>query len=114
MKEREYKEALKLLEKIKARKGLSAEDILVCMLIESRLKINLGELKNALALTENVIQAALAAKNFLRALESFTIKAEIGWRSGELDMGLRAVEEGEKLLGGMQLEQAGEKNHKLV
>ncbi|UCG93249.1 MAG: hypothetical protein JSV97_06015, partial [candidate division WOR-3 bacterium] len=93
----EYKKALELLEKITARKGLSKENRLVCMLLESRIEIKLGKLKNALALTEKALQASLERKDFLRAVESFATKAEIAWRLGEFDMGLKTVEEGEKL-----------------
>lgn len=113
LQEGEYKEALKLLEKITARKGLSTDNRFVCTLLESRIKIKLGEFKNALALTEKVLQAALEGKNFLRAVESLGTKAEIAWRLGELDMGLSVVEEGERLLGGMQFEQADEKAREL-
>lgn len=110
---RKYKEALELLEKITARKGLSTEDLLVCTLLESRVRIRLGEWKNALALAEKALKVALGGKFFLQAIESLSIKAEIAWRSGELDMGFRTIEEGERLLGEMQFEQADEKARKL-
>ncbi len=110
---REYKKALELLAKITARKGLSQENRLVCMLLESRIKIKQGELRTALALTEKALQASLKRKDFLRTVESYATKAEIAWRLGEFDMGLGAVEEGERLLGEMQLEQADEKAREL-
>lgn len=113
LEEGEHKEALELLEKVTAREGLSTEDRLVCTLLESRIKLKGGELKNALALTEKVLQAALERKNFLQAVDSLLVKAEIEWRSGELDRGLSAVEEGESLLEGMQFEQADEKAREL-
>ncbi len=110
---REYKEATALLEKITARKGLSAEDRLACTLLKSRVKMGLAEYKDALALTEKALQAAIEGKDYLRAVESLSTKAEIAWRLGEFDMGLKAVEDGEKLLKGIKFEQAGEKGRKL-
>ena len=77
---REYKESLALLEKIKTRKGLSKEDHLACTLLESRIKMALAEYKDALALTEKALQAAIEGKNYLRAVESYATKAEIAWR----------------------------------
>jgi len=114
LKERKYKEALSFLSKITARKELSIENRLTCMLLESRIKIKLGELKNALALTDKVLKVATKEENSIQALESLALKAEIAWRSGEFDMGFRAVEEGEKLLGSMQSEQADEKARELM
>ena len=110
---REYKEAYTLLEKIKARKNLSNDNRLVCMLLESRIKMKLGELKNALALTDKVLQVATEEENSISALESLALKAEISWRLGEFDMGLKAVEEGEELFGRMQFEQASEEAREL-
>ena len=108
-----HKEALELLEKITAREELSADNRFVCTLLESRIRFKIGELKSALTLTEKVLQTALKRKNLLRAVEAFATKAEIAWRLGEFDMGLKAVEEGEKLHGGMQFGKADEEVRKL-
>jgi tetratricopeptide (TPR) repeat protein/predicted amidohydrolase len=109
LKQGESKKALKLLEEIKGRKRLSKEDHLLCMLLESRIRMKLGELKNALSLVEKGLQAALKENNSLRAVESYATKAEIAWRLGELGMGQKAVEEGEKLIEGLEIDLAGEK-----
>jgi len=113
LREREYKEALALLNKITARKELSTMNRLTCMLLESRIKMKLGDLRDALALTEEALQVALGGKHLLRAIESYATKAEIAWRLGEFDIGLKAVEEGEKLLGETQYKQADEKAREL-
>jgi tetratricopeptide (TPR) repeat protein/predicted amidohydrolase len=113
LKERKYNEALSFLNKITAREELSTENRLTCMLLESRIKVKLGEFKNALALTERVLKAAAERENFLQAVESLALKAEIGWRLGEFDMGLRAVEEGERIIERIQSKQTDEKAREL-
>ena len=110
---REFKGALELMAKIQARKGLSTEDRLACTLLESRIKIKLGDLKDALALTDEALQIAVGGKHLLRAIEAYGTKAEIAWRLGEFDLGLKAVEEGERLLEGTQPDQFGEKSGEL-
>ncbi|MGD8978742.1 MAG: tetratricopeptide repeat protein [candidate division WOR-3 bacterium] len=72
-----------------------------------------GDLRDALTLTEKALQIALGGKHFLQAIESYGTKAEIAWRLGEFDMGLKAVEEGERLLEGTQPGQVGEKSGEL-
>jgi tetratricopeptide (TPR) repeat protein len=100
----EYRDALELVEALAAREGLPADDRLACFLLESRLTVKLGELAKALALTEEVLQITSERENPLLVVDLLTVKAEASWRSGELDEGLGAVEEGEALLAGIELE----------
>jgi tetratricopeptide (TPR) repeat protein/predicted amidohydrolase len=113
-KSRKNKEALELLDKIKKHDGLSSENQLACMLLESRIKIKLADLKSALVLTEQALQMALEVKNLLRTVESYATKAEILWRLGEFDKGLTAIEEGERLLEETRSDEAGEEDQQLT
>jgi tetratricopeptide (TPR) repeat protein/predicted amidohydrolase len=114
LKERKHKEALDLLNEIAARTELSTDDRLACMLLQSRIKIKLADLKSARELIEQALQTALEAKNLLRTVESYATKAEIAWRLGEFDSGLRAIEEGERLLEGTQSDEPAEKAQALI
>ncbi len=93
-----YREALQLVKTLAGRGGLSIDDHLACLLLESRLSIKLGDLKKAFALADQVLQTARERKNRLLVVSTLAIKAEVFWHSGKLDEGLRAVEEGAELL----------------
>jgi len=110
---RKYADALKLLGEAMAHKRLSVEDSLACTLLESRIKLALGEYNDALPLVEKAVKTASERKDLLRTIESLATKAEILWRLGKFDMGLRTVEEGEKLLKGIQFKQTDENTRKL-
>jgi tetratricopeptide (TPR) repeat protein len=103
----EYRDALELVEALAAREGLPADDRLACFLLEGRLKVKLGELEEALALTEEVLQTTSERENPLLVVDILTVRAEASWRSGELVEALGAVEEGEALLAGMGPEHLG-------
>jgi tetratricopeptide (TPR) repeat protein len=98
----EYKEALELLRKIAEGKDLSEEDRLQGMLLESRIKVKVGDCIDAHALTSEVIQASLELENNSLAVDSYLVKTESLWRSGELEKGLEAVEMGMELLEGIR------------
>jgi len=93
-----YSGALQLVETLAGREGVSIDEHLACLLLESRLSIRLGELKKALRLVDQVLQTARERKNFLLVVETLTIKAKVSWHLGKLDEGLQAAEEGVKLL----------------
>jgi len=101
--------ALELVKKIAALKGLSEENRLVCSLLEIRIKLRLGDVRDIPKLTEEALQAALRRQDFISALELYALQVEVAWRSGEFDMGLKALDEGEKLTKGIRLAEMGEK-----
>ena len=101
--------ALELLRKITALKELSEENRLVCALLEIRIKLRLGELKDILRLTEDALQTALGKRDDISTLELYALQVEIAWRSGEFDKGLRALDEGERFIKGMRIAKAGDK-----
>jgi len=113
IKEQKYKEARGILNKIKVQEGLSGEDRLVCMLIECSLQVKCGEYKEALPLAEKVVQAARKEENYHHLVESLSIIAEIAWRLGELDRGLKAVAECEELFEKIPFEQTDAKTQSL-
>ncbi|MFQ5820468.1 MAG: hypothetical protein ACE5I5_10815 [Candidatus Heimdallarchaeota archaeon] len=108
LKKGEYKDALELVETIAAREGLPKDDRLACSLLESQLRVKLGELEKALTLAEEVLQTVRGRMNLLLGVDALIIEAEVSWRSGNLDEGLGAVEEGEELLVGTRLDHVGE------
>ncbi|UCG31038.1 MAG: tetratricopeptide repeat protein [candidate division WOR-3 bacterium] len=107
--EGKIEEALDLLGMIKSRKGLSKKSRLVCALLEIKIKMKVGKFKDALKLTESVLQSALKQKDVLSAVELYALQVEIAWRSGEFNMGLRALDESERLIKGVQFAQADDK-----
>ncbi|UCF69796.1 MAG: tetratricopeptide repeat protein, partial [candidate division WOR-3 bacterium] len=113
MSEAKHKKALELLRKITTLRGLSEENRLTCGLLEVRIRLKLGEARDILKLTDKVLQTALQQKDVVSALELYALQVEIAWRSQKFDMGLRALDEGERLFEGVKLEQAGDRAREL-
>jgi len=90
---KEYEGALEIVEKLMAEEGLSADDRLACLLLESRLRLKLGESERALSLTEEILQTARVRQDLLLLLDTLIIRAEASWRSGKLCEGLAATDE---------------------
>ncbi len=109
----EYKIALKIVEALISSEELSVDERLACLLLEGQLRVKLGELKKALMLTEEILQAARGRENLLLLVDTLTVKAEVSWRTSELDEGLQAVEEGEQLLEEMRREDVEEKEEQI-
>ena len=109
MSEGKHKKALERLKKITALRGLSMENRLACRLLEVRIRLKLGETKDIIKLTEKVLQTALEQKDVASALELYALQVEIAWRSGEFDMGLKALDKGEILIKDMPSVHTGEK-----
>ncbi|MGD8545356.1 MAG: tetratricopeptide repeat protein [Candidatus Bathyarchaeota archaeon] len=97
----EYKKALELVEALTKYDNISFDDRLVCALLESRLRVKLGELEKARVLVDKFLKTAREQQNSMLIVDFITVKAEVFWRLGKLDEGTRAVEEGEELLIGM-------------
>ncbi|MFX0114739.1 MAG: tetratricopeptide repeat protein [Candidatus Hodarchaeota archaeon] len=113
LKKGNYSDALELVETLAAEKELSLDDHLACLLLESRLRIKLGELEKSLLLAEEVLQAGHVQENLLPLINAFIIKTEVSWRSGKLDEGLRILEKAQGLLKGTKLEDLGEKEQEI-
>jgi tetratricopeptide (TPR) repeat protein/predicted amidohydrolase len=100
----EYKEALDVVKTLAARKGLPQEEHLACLLLETRLRLRLGELERALSLTEEALQEVDGIENPLLVVDVLTTKTEVYWRSGRMDEGLAALDECQRLLEEIQKE----------
>ena len=96
--EGDYKTALKLVEAISSRELQTMNNKFTCLLLESRLRIKIGELEKARVGVEELLSLDRKEVNLLRVLDAFILKAEISWRLGNLDEGVQSVQEGEKLL----------------
>lgn len=93
-----YQNALELVEKIRANEDVSPKDHFACTLLESRVRLKLGELEAAKSLVEEVHSQITEHEHPLLVLKVLSIKAEIAWRTGELDDGLALVAAGEEIL----------------
>ena len=94
----EFKEALKIVEMLAKQNGLSVENRIASSFLEIRIRIRLGNLKEVQSMIEDTLQDAYKINDPLQITDILIIKAEVCWRLGELDQGLKVVEEGEKIL----------------
>jgi tetratricopeptide (TPR) repeat protein/predicted amidohydrolase len=102
-----YIDALQQVEGIASMADLSREDQLTCLLLESKIRVKLGEIEAARTLIEEVQEKTHEAKDLLLSMDALIIKAEICWRLGELNDGLEVVEEGQELLESIDRELPG-------
>jgi tetratricopeptide (TPR) repeat protein/predicted amidohydrolase len=93
-----YMVALQQVEARRSIAGLSEEDHLVCSLLESRIRLFLGQSEDALRLMSECLQEAKKQEDPVLTLEALIIKAEISWHLGNLDEGLLAIVEGQELI----------------
>ncbi len=93
-----YIGALQQVQVITSMADLSQKDQLACLLLESKIRVKLGEMETALTLVEEIQKKALESKDLLLSIDALITKAEIYWRLGELHEGLSVVEEGQALL----------------
>jgi tetratricopeptide (TPR) repeat protein/predicted amidohydrolase len=94
----EYRDALGLIETLRAHAALSEYDRLACSLLESQLRVRLGDFEEALTLADELLQATGEQENPLLVVDTLIVKAELAWRLHTLDEGLEAIEQGEELL----------------
>ncbi|MFW9944192.1 MAG: tetratricopeptide repeat protein, partial [Candidatus Sifarchaeia archaeon] len=94
----EYREALEVLSTLAARKKLPPEDQFASLLLETRLRVRLGELETALSLTEVARKEVNRIENPLLVVDYLTAKTEVCWRSGRIDEGLRVLDECKRVL----------------
>ncbi|MFX0204990.1 MAG: tetratricopeptide repeat protein, partial [Candidatus Hodarchaeota archaeon] len=105
MKKGKHKDALELVRTIATQEGVSVDERLTCLLLECQIRIKLGEMETAITLIEEVQQTSNDQKNVLLVVEALNTKAEIFWRLGRFEEGLRAVKEGEELLPEIDIEE---------
>ena len=105
----DYEQALKLVESLVGQNGLSEENRIICTLLESKLRVQLGDPQKAYSLIEDILQKAHKFENHLQIADILIVKAQICWRIGELDQGFIVVEEGELLLSDYGQENPDEK-----
>ncbi|MFW9800851.1 MAG: tetratricopeptide repeat protein, partial [Candidatus Thorarchaeota archaeon] len=98
----EYKAALKVMNALSTGKGLSAEEEMKRVLLETHVSLKLGELERAQSLIEEAMQVARQLENPLLLIDALTRKAEVSWSSGRMDAGLAAVDESRRLLEEIQ------------
>ena len=103
----EYRDALALVDSLKGREGLPADDRLTCSLFEARLRLRLGELEEADALAEVVLQGALGQEVPLLAVDALLVKAGVSYFNRVPYEGLEAVDLGEGLLEGWESDPVG-------
>jgi tetratricopeptide (TPR) repeat protein/predicted amidohydrolase len=101
-----YQEALNCLAKIMKGTKIAANNQLACMVLESRIQIKRGDLEKALVLVDEVLLTDPNHENLFWIIDALIVKAEIYWRSGKLDEGLRVIAEGIGQLEGIEVEQA--------
>ncbi|MFX0170670.1 MAG: tetratricopeptide repeat protein [Candidatus Hodarchaeota archaeon] len=112
MKKGKHKDALKLVRTITTQEGVSIDDRLACLLLECQIQIKLGEMETALMLIEEVQQSSYTRKNVFFVVEALNTEAEILWRLGRFEEGLRAVKKGEELLTEIDIEEENIKRKK--
>ncbi|MHA2247249.1 MAG: tetratricopeptide repeat protein [Candidatus Hodarchaeales archaeon] len=90
--------ALELLETMPSEEIMIINDRITFFLLKSRLNIKIGELEKAQLAIEKLLSINREEVSHLQLLEALTIKAELSWRLGNFDEGLKSVQEGEKLI----------------
>ena len=98
LKKGDYKQALELVKSLVSEKELDTSDRLQCALLESRIRIKMGDLEKALLVADGSLEKARTQRDGLLMVDLLLAKLEISWRSGEFDDGLLLAEEIEKLL----------------
>lgn len=93
-----YKAALQLVETLTSQKDLPADDHLLCLLLESQIRIKLGDLEKAALLIDEGLEAVHEDENLSLTVDFLTVKSEISWRLGNLDEGLNTFKEAVVLL----------------
>ncbi len=96
--EENYKNALKLVVEFLQRDGISQNNQLVAKLLESRIRVKLGELEEASKLIEKIWPKVSKQKNHLLIMDYLIVKANISWVLGKLDEGMEALEKGKEFL----------------
>ena len=98
LKKENYTAALQLLETLSTKKELPADDRLTCLLLESRIRVKLGDLEKAFLLIDEGLEAIRGDENLSLSVDFLTVKSEILWRLGKLDEGLGAFKDAVILL----------------
>jgi tetratricopeptide (TPR) repeat protein len=102
LKEGEYQQALELVESLYKKSDSNQDTKLQASLIESRIRIKLGDLEKAELVTTNSLETARNQEDSLLLADFLMTNLELSWRSGKFDHGLRLVEELEDLISGLE------------
>ncbi|MHA2021728.1 MAG: tetratricopeptide repeat protein, partial [Candidatus Thorarchaeota archaeon] len=94
----EYNQALEIVESLSTSDELELTDRLQISLLESKLRIRLGDLEKAMFIVDKTLEIARKQADILLIADFLIIKIELSWRSGEFDNGLSIVSETEKIL----------------
>ncbi len=113
LKKEKYKDALQLVQKLTAQKVLLDDDRLKCLLLESRIRVKLGDMEKATLLIDEGLDAVLRDENPSLAVDFLTVKSEISWRLGKLDEGLIAVKDAMVLLEKLESKYKGNQEGEL-
>ncbi|MGY5854108.1 MAG: tetratricopeptide repeat protein [Candidatus Thorarchaeota archaeon] len=94
----EYNEALQVLQSLVDTNDLTLDDRLSCKLLESRLRMKLGESDVAYSLIDGLLKQFEKQDNPSVLVDYLIIKAETCWRTGRFDEGLETVKKGQEIL----------------
>jgi len=108
-----YKAALKLIETLTIQKDLPDEDRLMCLLLEGRIRVKLGDLEKAALLIAEGLETVRGDENLTLTVDFLTVKSEISWRLGKLDEGLNAVKDAQVLLEKLEPRYVGKQEGEL-
>ncbi|MHA2243070.1 MAG: tetratricopeptide repeat protein, partial [Candidatus Thorarchaeota archaeon] len=94
----EYDKAIELVEIVLGKESLSEDEHFASLLLKSKLKIKREGLEEAKAIAKGIFKTASKQKKTLLAVDALIIEAEVSWRVGKPELGLKAISEGRKLL----------------
>ncbi len=92
LEEEKYKDALKLVEERVNKEGLSPNNHLAATLLESRIRVKLGDIKGAHKLIEKILPKVNKQKNPLVIMDYLIVKTSTSWMLGKLDEGVEELE----------------------
>ena len=97
-------ESLNLIHIVNEEMNRTESDIIECGILETRIRLEQGNLKLAFDLINKIIQGTDNLEYPLLVSKMQSLKAEICWKSGKLEASLDAIEEGREILERMTKE----------
>ncbi|MGY5874972.1 MAG: tetratricopeptide repeat protein [Candidatus Thorarchaeota archaeon] len=94
----EFKRALEVVQLLGVSSEITKDDGLSCTLLESRIRMKLGDAEIAYTLIDGSLNEFEEYVNPLDFVEYLIVKAEACWRSGRFDVGLESVEDGQEIV----------------
>ena len=96
--EEKYEDALKLVEELSQREGLTQNDQLAVRLLKSRIRAQTGKIDEARKLIEKIWPKVSKHKNPLMIMDYLIVKTHTSWVSGKLEEGMEAIGKSKELL----------------